>query len=93
MLHPLDGAELGIESGQMVSLGNNRGELSLAAEFFDGIQRGVVVVESIWPNSAFPGGQGINVLTGADPVSPTGGAAFHDNRIWIRSAQTSQQSG
>ena len=90
MLHPLDGAELGIESGQMVSLGNNRGELSLAAEFFDGIQRGVVVVESIWPNSAFPGGQGINVLTGADPVSPTGGAAFHDNRIWIRSAQTSQ---
>ena len=32
------------------------------------------------------GGKGINVLTGADPVAPVGGAAFHDTRIWIRPA-------
>jgi len=44
----------------------------------------VVIVESIWPNDAFTGGKGINVLTGADPGAPVGGAAFHDNRIWIR---------
>ena len=68
----------------MVTLGNNRGELSLAVELFDGLQPGVVIVESIWPNDAFAGGQGINVLTGADPIAPTGGAAFHDNRIWIK---------
>jgi hypothetical protein len=41
-------------------------------------------VESIWPNRAFAGGKGINVLTGADPVAPVGGAAFHDTRIWIQ---------
>jgi len=46
----------------------------------------VVVVEGIWPNAAFEEGVGINVLTGADPIGPVGGAAFHDSRIWVRAA-------
>ena len=29
-------------------------------------------------------GRGINTLTGADPVAPFGGAAFHDNKVWLR---------
>ncbi len=29
-------------------------------------------------------GEGINVLTGADPVAPYGGAAVHDNRVWLK---------
>ncbi len=41
---------------------------------------------SIWPNAAFEEGVGINALTGADPCSPVGGAAFHDTAIWIRPA-------
>jgi len=49
-----------------------------------GQQQGVVIVESIWPNSSFPAGLGINVLTGSDPAGPEGGAAFHDTRIWIQ---------
>jgi len=51
---------------------------------FDGLQRGVIVVESIWPNSAFEGGIGINSLVGADPGAPNGGAACHDNAVWVR---------
>ena len=51
---------------------------------FDGLQRGVVVVESIWPGLDFPGGVGINALTGADAVVPAGGAAFHDTAVWIK---------
>ena len=57
--------------------------MRLHAEIFDGLQPGVVVAESIWPNAAFEGGIGINALTGADPGAPTGGAAFHDNRVRI----------
>lgn len=83
-MHPDDIAALGLADGETVRLGNDRGEIDIAVEAFAGVQTGVVIVESIWPNSAFAGGRGINVLTGADPVSPTGGAAFHDNRIWIR---------
>ena len=67
-------------------LGNDRGALTIHVELFEGIQRGVVIIESVWPNDAFEGGKGVNVLTGADPVAPMGGAAFHDNRVWIRAA-------
>ncbi len=83
MIHPLDAQALGVADGARVCLANERGELELHAEVFDGVRRGVVVVESIWPNRAFRGGQGINALTGADPGGPVGGAAFHDNRIRI----------
>ena len=86
MLHPRDASMLGVEEGDSVRLGNDRGEVRVHAEYFDGMQRGVVIVESIWPNHAFIDGKGINVLTGADPVAPVGGAAFHDNRSWIQSA-------
>ena len=49
-------------------------------------RRGVLVVESVWPNHAFAEGIGINALTGADRVAPIGGAAYHDNRVWVRAA-------
>jgi anaerobic selenocysteine-containing dehydrogenase len=86
MIHPDDAAELGVADDDVVELGNDRGKIPIAVQIFDGVQRRVVVVESIWPNAAFVGGRGINVLTGADPVAPVGGAAFHDNRIWIKPA-------
>ncbi len=83
MLHPDDAAGLGVADGDRVRLANARGAVSLHVEIFDGVQRGVVIVESIWPNAAFAEGVGINALTGADPGGPVGGAAFHDNRINI----------
>ena len=86
MMHPDDVAGLGVREGERVRLGNERGSLVIRLEEFDGVQRGVVIVESIWPNEAFEEGKGINVLTGADAAAPVGGAAFHDNRIWIRAA-------
>ena len=60
---------------------NPRGTVTLQAKLFDGLRRGVVVAEQIHPNFAHKGGRGINTLTGADPVAPAGGAAFHDNRV------------
>ena len=86
MIHPEDAMSLGVRDGDRVRLGNDRGDLVIHVELFNGVQRGVVIVESIWPNHAFEEGKGINVLTGADAVAPVGGCAFHDNRIWIRAA-------
>jgi anaerobic selenocysteine-containing dehydrogenase len=77
---------LGIKDGARVRMGNERGEITLAAEAFDGVQRGVVIVESIAPNDQFEGGWGINTLTSAVQPAPYGGAAFHDNHVWIRPA-------
>jgi hypothetical protein len=50
------------------------------------MQRGVVVVEGIWPNAAFEEGIGINALVSADAGLPNGGAVFHDTAVWVRAA-------
>lgn len=68
------------------NISNQRGEVVLHVKLFDGIRRGVVIAEGIWPNSAHERGEGINVLTGADAPAPYGGAAFHDNKVWVRKA-------
>ena len=85
-MHPDDLARLGIANGARVRMGNERGEITLAAEAFPGVQPGVVIVESIAPNAHFEGGEGINTLTSAVQGAPYGGAAFHDNHVWIAKA-------
>ena len=82
----MDAASLGIADGDAVTLGNVRGETTLTAKLFDGLRRGVLVAESIQPNKAHIGGRGINTLTGAEAVAPIGGAAFHDNKVWLKKA-------
>ena len=85
-IHPDDLVKLGIADGARVRMGNERGEIVLAAQAFAGVQRGVVIVESIAPNDHFEGGEGINTLTSSYQAAPYGGAAFHDNHVWIEEA-------
>ena len=86
LVHPDDMGDVGIADGDKVRIGNARGVVVLHARPFAGLVRGVLVSETIWPNDAYEGGAGINCLTGADQVAPCGGAAFHDNRVWLRRA-------
>jgi hypothetical protein len=44
----------------------------------------VLISEGVWPNDAFLDGARIDVLTGDDSPAPFGGAAVHDNRVWLR---------
>jgi anaerobic selenocysteine-containing dehydrogenase len=85
-IHPADADRLGVEDGARVRLGNRLGAVIVHVERFDGMQQGVVVVESIWPNSAFEGGVGINTLLSADAGPPNGGAVIHDTAVWVRAA-------
>jgi len=84
LLHPEDCAALGVAEGDSVQLGNERGAVTVHVAARDGQQRGVVVVEGVWPNRYFANGIGINALTSADPGWPNGGAVFHDTAVWIR---------
>ncbi len=86
MLHPADCEDLGVGDGDRLRIGNDRGDLVVHAQPFDGVDRGVGIVEGIWPNLAFEEGMGINLLVSADPGKPNGGAVFHDTAIWIRAA-------
>jgi anaerobic selenocysteine-containing dehydrogenase len=84
LIHPEDCAALGVREADRVQLGNERGAVIVHVQAREGQQRGVVVVEGIWPNRYFENGIGINALTSADPGWPNGGAVFHDTAVWIR---------
>jgi anaerobic selenocysteine-containing dehydrogenase len=86
MIHPEDATRLGIQDGAVVRVGNQRGDTRLHAKYFEGLRRGVLISEGVWPSEAFLDGRGINVLTGDDAVAPFGGAAFHDNKVWVQPA-------
>jgi anaerobic selenocysteine-containing dehydrogenase len=87
LIHPDDADRLGLADGDRVELGNARGAVTVAARRFDGLVPGTVVVEGIWPNRDFAGGDGINTLVGDDPIPPFGGGAFHDTAVWMRPAR------
>ncbi|WP_337266524.1 molybdopterin oxidoreductase family protein [Oryzifoliimicrobium ureilyticus] len=84
MINQADATAAGIASGDIVRIGNGRGDLRIHARVTDEVKPGVLVAEGLWPNKAHLDGEGINVLTGADPVAPYGGAAVHDNKVWLR---------
>jgi anaerobic selenocysteine-containing dehydrogenase len=86
LIHEEDAARLGLREGALVRLGNARGEVRLRARPALTARPGVVIVEGNWPSDAYLDRVGINVLIGADPVPPNGGAAFHDTAIWLRAA-------
>ncbi|HEX9449317.1 MAG TPA: molybdopterin-dependent oxidoreductase, partial [Dongiaceae bacterium] len=86
LIHPLDAESLGIAEGARVQIGNEQATIVVHAHHFDGVLRGVVVVESIWPNNAFEGGIGVNALISAEPGLPNGGAVFHDTAVWLKAA-------
>ncbi len=84
MIHPAEAAQLGIGDGDVVEIGNRRGEVALHAAIGGGARQGVVIAESIWPNKAHMNGEGINTLVGAKSAAPYGGAAVHDTAVWLR---------
>ncbi|MEC5380656.1 molybdopterin oxidoreductase family protein [Aurantimonas sp. C2-6-R+9] len=86
MIHPEDAAREGLVAGDIVTIGNVRGEVRLALTITETVKPGVLVHEGIWANTDFLDEEGINTLTGADPVAPFGGAAFHDNRVWLKTS-------
>ncbi|GHA35431.1 dimethyl sulfoxide reductase subunit A [Devosia pacifica] len=83
-MHPDDMVELGIEQEDHVEIGNGRGVVTLLVRPMRGMQRKVLVAEGLQPNRAHRGGQGINVLTSAEPAPPFGGVPFHDTAVWVR---------
>jgi len=84
MVNPEDALAHGLQAGDLVRIGNTRGDLRIHVKVTEEVKPGVLIAEGLWPNKAHVDGEGINVLTGADPVAPYGGAAVHDNKVWLR---------
>ena len=86
LLTDADAAALGLSDGAQARVGNGRGDILVHARTGGSQQRGVVVIEGIWPNRAFIEGIGVNTLISADRGMPNGGAVFHDTAVWVRAA-------
>lgn len=84
LMHPEDAMRLGVSEKDQILIGNNRGQVTLNASLFEGIQTGVIIVEGLHKNTSHADGAGINTLVGSDPVPPFGGAAFHDCAVWVQ---------
>ncbi len=84
MICPDDAQRMNIVDGDIVRIGNARAELRIHARIVEGARAGVLIAEGLWPNKAHLDGEGINILTGGDAVAPYGGAAFHDNKVWLK---------
>ncbi len=85
-IHPATCAELGLEAGGLVRIGNAQGSVVVHVQPTEGVRRSTVIVESVWPNAAFVEGIGINLLVSADAGQPNGGAVFHDTAVWLERA-------
>ncbi|WP_350333837.1 molybdopterin oxidoreductase family protein [Coralliovum pocilloporae] len=84
LIHPEDAGQHDLADEDRVTLGNERGTVIVHAKVTETVSKGVLIVEGIWPNHAHDDGRGINTLVGADAVAPYGGAAFHDNHVWLK---------
>jgi anaerobic selenocysteine-containing dehydrogenase len=84
MISTADAEREGIANGDIVTIGNARGEVRLHAKVNDITNAGVLIAEGLWPNSAHLDGEGINTLTSAEAAAPYGGVGLHDNHVWLR---------
>jgi anaerobic selenocysteine-containing dehydrogenase len=84
MISTADAEREGIANGDIVTIGNARGEVRLHAKVNDVTNAGVLIAEGLWPNSAHLDGEGINTLTSAEAAAPYGGVGLHDNHVWLR---------
>ena len=82
-MHPQDAEREGFTEGEKVRVVSLRGACILEIKLFEGVKRGVLVSEGLFPNSAHEDGKGINTLTSASATAPHGGASFHDNKVRI----------
>jgi len=72
-----------LSDGERVRMQSKCGSVVVHTMAFEGVQVGVVIMESIWPNSAFEEGVGVNALVSAEPGYPNGGGVFHDTAVMI----------
>ena len=85
-IHPNTARYYKLINGKPATIGNRKGSVTVTVKTLEHIQPDTVVVEGIWPASAFPEGIGINVLISSEPAAPNGGAVFHDTAVWVQPA-------
>lgn len=85
-IHPDDAAARGIQSGDEVTLFNDRGHHTLVAEVTDASRPGTVVAPNVWWRKFSPDGSNANALTPIRDTDIGGGATFYDCLVQVKKA-------
>ncbi len=86
LMHRDDMQSCDLIDDQRITISSSCGTIIAHVKRVEGIKAGTVVMESIWPNSAFENGLGVNTLVSAEPGYPNGGAVFHDTAVAVAAA-------
>ncbi len=78
-----DAAKRGIETGMLVRVFNDRGELQLKAIISNKVKPGVAVSPSVWWHKLSPNGRNANFTTSETITDMGGGATFYDNLVEV----------
>ena len=78
LIHPDDARPRGIEEGQRLRIGNDRGAFHAWAEVTERIRTGVVAAPSIWWRKLSGDGENANAVTSQALTDMGGGPTFYD---------------
>ena len=87
LIHPHDAQSRQIMSGDWVEIFNGRGKNIRKAMVSEKTQRGLLIVEGIYWESADSGKTGVNDLTSQAATDMGGGSTFHESRVQAQRMQ------
>ncbi|MHB1546924.1 MAG: molybdopterin dinucleotide binding domain-containing protein, partial [bacterium] len=79
-----DAEDREINDGDLVSVENERGRLSIKAKVSDSVLPGVVVSAGLWWKDDYLSGSGVNALTPDDLSDIGGGATFFSASVEVK---------
>jgi anaerobic selenocysteine-containing dehydrogenase len=85
-MHASDAAALGIVSGDLVKVRNNRGEIAIVADVAENVLPGVLVTQGLWWDNA--GGNNSGNEGGNNAEAPAGGKMLQQSEGLANGAQT-----
>ena len=85
-LNPLDAALRGIESGQMVTIKNDRGSFTALTVVTDNVRQGVVVAPSIWWKKLAKDGKNCNEVASQALTDLGAAATYYDCLVEVTNA-------
>jgi anaerobic selenocysteine-containing dehydrogenase len=82
-IHPLDAREIGIRSGQLVRVSNERGWCRLVANVTEDVRQGVLATATVWWPEFSPDRQNVNWTTSDRLADFNGGSTFYSNLVQV----------
>ncbi|MGC8555305.1 MAG: molybdopterin-containing oxidoreductase family protein [Candidatus Acidulodesulfobacterium sp.] len=83
-INPQDAEVRGIKDGDLVSVENERGSLSIKTKVLNSVLPGVVASAGLWWKDDYLNGSGVNALTNDDLSDIGGGATFFSSKVEVK---------